>query len=205
MLGGLITQDQNDSNNDIPYLNRIPILGKLLFSTRTRNHDRSELIILMHPEVVNSNEEQYAVRDKEEAKTYLGKGLENQLDPVQVRRAYPGRPPAGEAHDHHGRVSADGEVTRPFRRLRLPSGRTDPPSFLHALSTRPPARLRARALLGRVPDSRLLPGVCIHVGPGWLAAHPPRLRFRFSRPAGHLPARQFPPVRRPGPRRVRWL
>ena len=89
VLGGLITQDQNDSNNDIPYLNRIPILGKLLFSTRTRNHDRSELIILMHPEVVNSNEEQYAVRDKEEAKTYLGKGLENQLDPVQVRRAYP--------------------------------------------------------------------------------------------------------------------
>ena len=89
VLGGLITQDQNDSNNDIPYLNRIPILGKLLFSSRTRDHDRSELIILMHPEVVNTNPEQFYARDKEEAKTYLGKGLENQLDPVEVRRAFP--------------------------------------------------------------------------------------------------------------------
>ena len=89
VLGGLITQDENKSNNDIPYLNRIPILGKLLFSSRTRNNDRSELIILMHPEVINTNPDQIKLREREEAKTDLGSGLENQLDPVEVRRAYP--------------------------------------------------------------------------------------------------------------------
>ena len=89
VLGGLITEDENTSNNNIPYLNRIPILGKLLFSTRTRDKDRSELIILMHPEVVNTNPDQIRVREKEENKTYLGAGLEQQLDPIEVRRALP--------------------------------------------------------------------------------------------------------------------
>ena len=89
VLGGLITEDENKSNNDIPYLNKIPVLGKLLFSSRTRNNDRSELIILMHPQVVNTDPEQFALRDKEESKTYLGHGLEQQLDPIEVRRAIP--------------------------------------------------------------------------------------------------------------------
>ncbi len=72
VLGGLITQDVNESNNDIPYLSKIPLIGKTLFSSRTRNADRSELIILMHPEVVNTDALVKAQLPKEENRTYLG-------------------------------------------------------------------------------------------------------------------------------------
>ena len=89
VLGGLITEDDNVTNNNIPYLSKIPFIGKLLFSSRTRNADRSELIILMHPEVVNTDTLVKNVLPKEEGRTYLGHDLEDQLLPNEVRKAIP--------------------------------------------------------------------------------------------------------------------
>ena len=89
VLGGLITEDDNITDNSIPYLNKIPLIGKLLFTTHTRNADRNELIILMHPEVVNTDALVKAQLPQEEDRTYLGHDLEGQLQPLEVRKAIP--------------------------------------------------------------------------------------------------------------------
>ena len=92
VLGGLITEDDNVTDNAIPYLNKIPIIGKILFTTHTRNADRNELIILMHPEVVNTDTLVKNVLPQEENRTYLGHDLETQLLPLEVRKAIPVTP-----------------------------------------------------------------------------------------------------------------
>ncbi len=86
VLGGLITQDSSRIDTNIPYLSRIPVIGAL-FRTRSRAGDRSELIILMHPEVVNTNDLLVKVQENEARRTYLGNGLEEQLLPAEVRKA----------------------------------------------------------------------------------------------------------------------
>ncbi len=86
VLGGLITQDSSKSDNNIPYLSRIPVIGAL-FRSRTLSGDRSELIILMHPEVVNTEDLLVKARENEARRTYLGNGLEDQLLPAEVRKA----------------------------------------------------------------------------------------------------------------------
>ena len=86
VLGGLITQDSTRTDNNIPYLSRIPVLGAL-FRSRVRDADRSELIILMHPEVVNTPTGLERLEANEGARTYLGGNLEPQLLPAEVRKA----------------------------------------------------------------------------------------------------------------------
>ena len=86
VLGGLITQDSSKTDSNIPYLSRIPVLGAL-FRSRTTAADRSELIILMHPEVVNTADLLAKVQENEARRTYLGNGLEDQLLPAIVRKA----------------------------------------------------------------------------------------------------------------------
>ncbi len=89
VLGGLITQSDNQGSSDIPYLSKIPLLGNL-FKSRTRDVMRNELIILMHPEVVNTAGIMADLREKEENRTYLGHDLEDQLLPeYPVRKALP--------------------------------------------------------------------------------------------------------------------
>ena len=86
VLGGLITQDSSKQDSNIPYLSRIPVLGAL-FRSRTQSGDRSELIILLHPEVVNTADLLAKVQENEGRRTYLGNGLEDQLLPNVVRKA----------------------------------------------------------------------------------------------------------------------
>ena len=88
VLGGLITQDENHTSGDIPYLSKIPVLGPL-FRSRTTGGDRSELIILMHPQVVNTPDLLAQTRKNEGRRTYLGSDLEGQLLPNEVRKALP--------------------------------------------------------------------------------------------------------------------
>jgi general secretion pathway protein D len=50
-IAGLITDDVSEGNSGIPYLKDIPIVGSL-FSTQTNSRDRTELIVLITPHVV---------------------------------------------------------------------------------------------------------------------------------------------------------
>ena len=65
----------------------------VLFRSRSTAADRSELIILMHPEVVNTPDLVVQARKNEDRRTYLGGGLEQQLLPMEVRKALPVKQP----------------------------------------------------------------------------------------------------------------
>jgi type II secretory pathway component GspD/PulD (secretin) len=71
VLGGLIQDNKSKNFNGIPVLDRLPYVGALFRSTqRTRN--RTELIILMRPEVTLTKLDQYRLRQKTEDRTHFG-------------------------------------------------------------------------------------------------------------------------------------
>ena len=59
-LGGLITDSKTLSGSGIPFLQDVPVLGNL-FRTTTNNHDRTELIVLITPHVVDNVEKARAI------------------------------------------------------------------------------------------------------------------------------------------------
>jgi len=69
VLGGLITRTVGGNTSSIPLLGRIPVLG-YLFGNKTKQNDRSELIILMRP-VVTVNPEEMADESHVERKRLL--------------------------------------------------------------------------------------------------------------------------------------
>ena len=75
VLGGLITDNKTVSKDGIPLLSRIPIIGAL-FRNTVRNNDRTELIVLMRPEVALTKLDVYRLRRKIEDKTHIGPELD---------------------------------------------------------------------------------------------------------------------------------
>jgi len=75
VLGGLITDNNQLSKDGIPYLSRLPLVGSL-FRNTVKNHDRTELIILMRPEVSLTKLDLYRLRQKNEDRTHFGPELE---------------------------------------------------------------------------------------------------------------------------------
>src|SRR5437867_12429192 len=63
VLGGLITDNKQKNDTGIPYLSRIPVLGALFRSTAVIKI-RTELIILMCPQVTVTNVDLYRLRLK---------------------------------------------------------------------------------------------------------------------------------------------
>lgn len=82
VLGGLTTSSESRTGTDIPYLSKIPLLGDLLFKSKTRDQNRSELIVLLSPEVDDRSGTLEEKRRSEEQRLYLGSNLEDQLLPV---------------------------------------------------------------------------------------------------------------------------
>ena len=74
VLGGLITDDKRKSYSGIPVLDRIPLLG-YLFRNTSKTKTRTELIIMMRPEVSLTNLDTYRLRVKNEQKTHFGAEL----------------------------------------------------------------------------------------------------------------------------------
>ena len=56
LLGGLIKQDNSTSQTRVPWLSSIPGLG-WLFGSNSKGRDRTELIVLITPKVVNNPEQ----------------------------------------------------------------------------------------------------------------------------------------------------
>jgi general secretion pathway protein D len=78
VLGGLIMDDKSRNQNGIPLLSRIPVIGGLFRSTE-KSKNRTELLILMRPEVALTKLDLYRLRQKTEDKTHFGPEL-NQED-----------------------------------------------------------------------------------------------------------------------------
>src|SRR5437588_12120553 len=75
VLGGLITDSKQKNVKGIPILDRLPYIGAL-FRNTTSTTMRSELIILMCPEVTITNLELHKLREKIEDHTHFGPELD---------------------------------------------------------------------------------------------------------------------------------
>lgn len=67
LLGGLIQQQEDNTDTGIPGLNRVPIIGRL-FGTTNHSRNRTELIVLITPRVITSSEEAKQVTDEYQRK-----------------------------------------------------------------------------------------------------------------------------------------
>jgi len=63
LLGGLIQQTNANTNQGVPWLSDIPILGKLFGST-SKTKSRTELIVLITPRVITSSEDAKQITDE---------------------------------------------------------------------------------------------------------------------------------------------
>lgn len=63
VLGGLIKENNEYSRSGVPLLHELPLLGPLFGST-TRNKDKSELVVLITPRVVNSRQDAQSITDE---------------------------------------------------------------------------------------------------------------------------------------------
>jgi general secretion pathway protein D len=71
VLGGLITDSKQKNYTGVPVLARVPLLGSLFRST-TVNKMRTELIIMMCPQVTLTPLDLHQLRQKTEDKTHFG-------------------------------------------------------------------------------------------------------------------------------------
>jgi general secretion pathway protein D len=72
VIGGLITDNTTRDTSGVPFLSDIPILG-YLFKDTTKNKERDELIIMISPQVVETEADQIAVNEEEKQRTILGR------------------------------------------------------------------------------------------------------------------------------------
>ena len=79
VLGGLITDNKRTPKWNSP-LSRIPLSG--LFRQTTKNNNRSELIVLMRPEVALTKLDIYRLRQKHEEKTISVRRSTRRIAPI---------------------------------------------------------------------------------------------------------------------------
>ena len=60
MLGGLIRENNTDGSSGLPLLSEIPVLGAL-FGTKSRNENRTELLVVITPRVARTDEDARAI------------------------------------------------------------------------------------------------------------------------------------------------
>jgi general secretion pathway protein D len=61
-LGGLIQESSNISQSGLPYLSRVPGIGRL-FGSRNRSNDRTETLVMITPTVIESNADLKLISD----------------------------------------------------------------------------------------------------------------------------------------------
>ncbi|WP_245391803.1 type II secretion system secretin GspD [Salinicola aestuarinus] len=81
LLGGLIQQNNSESDTRVPWLSSIPGLG-WLFGSRSEGRDRTEMIVLITPKVVNDPVQARQVTDDYRQRMQL---LKAQMDNAEAR------------------------------------------------------------------------------------------------------------------------
>jgi general secretion pathway protein D len=77
VLGGLITEDKELGREGMPYISDIPVLGTLLGGRTQRKNLKRELIVMIQPVVVDSNEDENKASAYEADRSPLGRdGME---------------------------------------------------------------------------------------------------------------------------------
>lgn len=83
VLGGLITEEKVSSDEGVPYLNRIPVLGAMLGGHDAKNKRRRELVVMIQPIVVDSNEKMEEASAMEGGNSDLGTKAANLRQKLQ--------------------------------------------------------------------------------------------------------------------------
>jgi general secretion pathway protein D len=86
VLGGLITDNKQKNYTGIPVLARLPLVGSL-FRSSVDSKMRTELIVLMRPEVTLTKLDMYRLRQKTEDKTHFGPEIDQDDCPTCPPRA----------------------------------------------------------------------------------------------------------------------
>jgi type II secretion system protein D len=81
VIGGLISDTNTRNTSGVPFLSDIPVLG-YLFKDTTKSKNRSELIIMIQPTVVETDADQMEVNEIEKQRTILGKEAEATAAPT---------------------------------------------------------------------------------------------------------------------------
>jgi general secretion pathway protein D len=63
VLGGLITEDNTYNKSGVPFLHTLPLIGPL-FGGTVNNKDRTELVVLITPRVVQSRQDARLISDE---------------------------------------------------------------------------------------------------------------------------------------------
>lgn len=149
-LGGLISDSRSRGRDGVPFLRRIPVLGDLFGSTNN-NGTRTELIVLLTPRVIRTDDESVAAMKELELEF---RGLRKEI-PGLIRPAAPrtlddsrlfggatdGRPEKGNGSDKLPTAPPAGKRTRglpttPAQGSDNPSS-TPPPSSDHSSAVSP--------------------------------------------------------------------
>jgi general secretion pathway protein D len=77
VLGGLIMDEKRRGQSGFPILSRIPLIGAI-FRDTNKVKNRTELIVLMRPEVTLTALDQYRLRQKTEDKTHFGPEIDQE-------------------------------------------------------------------------------------------------------------------------------
>lgn len=84
VLAGLIREQERKSNTNIPFLGRIPILGAL-FSSRSKDKNRSEIILSITPKIIRKNTERLNYTQEFDSGTYDYISLKSNTSPATFK------------------------------------------------------------------------------------------------------------------------
>ncbi len=82
IIGGLISEQSNNTREGIPLLSRIPLIG-YLFGVKTKETKKTELLVMVTPHVVSSMEEVESITRKFQNRV---KTIKKRLDEIQRER-----------------------------------------------------------------------------------------------------------------------
>jgi general secretion pathway protein D len=93
MIGGLISEQQDNTKAGLPGLNNIQYLGDILASNLTKNKQRSEIIMFIKPEVIGNGVDMQAISNEFRARLHSMHSNETIIDndPPAPKRTGPGR------------------------------------------------------------------------------------------------------------------
>ncbi len=69
VIGGLITNETNQTTRAVPFISRIPVVGRL-FEYRMDKCERKEILVIMTPMVVRSEEDMEIIRNQEQQRIH---------------------------------------------------------------------------------------------------------------------------------------
>ena len=88
ILGGLIQDEKRRNRTGFPILDRLPVIGAL-FSDTIKSKKRTELIVLMRPEVTLTKLDLFRLREKTQGKMTFGSELDEDNQPAYDGKQLP--------------------------------------------------------------------------------------------------------------------